>query len=233
MFERPHHQRIATILDSLDPAVLDLNHCYFGGGTAIALRFGEYRESVDLDFLVSDLVGYRALRQNVSSVKGIASLAKKGRAIHQVREVRVDQYGLRTMLEVDGAEVKFEIVLEARLELERPTPSDSICGISTLTMVDLVATKLLANSDRWADDSVFSRDVIDLASMRPARTVMRHATQKAKLAYGASIDTDLKKAVARLKERPGRLDRCLEALKVITPKAVVLKQLKALTPRNK
>jgi hypothetical protein len=42
---------------------LSLRHCYFGGGTAMALRYGEYRESVDIDFLVSDLAGYREMRQ--------------------------------------------------------------------------------------------------------------------------------------------------------------------------
>jgi hypothetical protein len=30
----------------------------FAGGTAIALRYGEYRESVDIDFLGSDLASY-------------------------------------------------------------------------------------------------------------------------------------------------------------------------------
>ncbi|MCW2313780.1 nucleotidyl transferase AbiEii/AbiGii toxin family protein [Rhodoferax antarcticus] len=55
MFERPHHQRIAQVLYALDAQLLRDKHCLFGGGTAIALRYGEYRESVDIDFLVSDL----------------------------------------------------------------------------------------------------------------------------------------------------------------------------------
>ena len=54
-FERPHHQRIAQVLCALNAPLLRDNHCLFGGGTAIALRYGEYRESVDIDFLVSDL----------------------------------------------------------------------------------------------------------------------------------------------------------------------------------
>lgn len=58
MFERPHHQRIALILRALNAPLLRENHCLFGGGTAIALRYGEYRESVDIDFLVSDLTSY-------------------------------------------------------------------------------------------------------------------------------------------------------------------------------
>jgi hypothetical protein len=50
MFNRPHHQRIAKVLESLDADLLKQHNCLFAGGTAIALRYGEYRESVDMDF---------------------------------------------------------------------------------------------------------------------------------------------------------------------------------------
>lgn len=58
MFERLHHQRLAQVLLALDGPLLRENHCLFGGGTAMALRYGEYRESVDLDFPVSDVGSY-------------------------------------------------------------------------------------------------------------------------------------------------------------------------------
>ena len=48
MFTREHHQRIALALESMNDALLWEHNCYFGGGTAIALRHGEYRESVDI-----------------------------------------------------------------------------------------------------------------------------------------------------------------------------------------
>lgn len=73
MFERPHHQRIHEVLLALDAPLLREHRCYFGGGTAIALTLGEYRESVDMDFLVSDLDGYRALRARVfMAIPGVA-----------------------------------------------------------------------------------------------------------------------------------------------------------------
>mgnify|MGYP001431505247 CR=1 FL=1 len=75
MFERPHHQAVAQVLASLDAALLKKNHCYFGGGTAIALRYGEFRESVDIDFLVSDVAGSSALRQGLTGNAGLAALA--------------------------------------------------------------------------------------------------------------------------------------------------------------
>lgn len=37
--------RIASVLEALDAGLLADSRCYFGGGTAIALRYGEYRES--------------------------------------------------------------------------------------------------------------------------------------------------------------------------------------------
>lgn len=55
MFERPLHQRIAAVLNALNGVLLKEHGCLFGGGTVIALRFGEFRESVDIDFLISNL----------------------------------------------------------------------------------------------------------------------------------------------------------------------------------
>jgi hypothetical protein len=55
MFERPRHQKIAKLLRSMDADLLTHAKCYFGGGTAIALKLGEYRESVDVNFLRSDM----------------------------------------------------------------------------------------------------------------------------------------------------------------------------------
>lgn len=78
MFERPFHQNIAWILGLLDSTMLRENACLFGGGTAIALLYGEYRESVDMDFLVSDVTRYRYLRQKLTSSDGIASIVRKG-----------------------------------------------------------------------------------------------------------------------------------------------------------
>jgi hypothetical protein len=65
MYKRSHHKDIAQILNLLNSSLLREHSCYFAGGTAIALRYGEFRESVDMDFLVSDTAGYRNLRQNI------------------------------------------------------------------------------------------------------------------------------------------------------------------------
>ena len=59
MFGRPHHRRIASVLKALNAETLQDNACLFGGGTAMALRLREYRESIDINYLVSEVEGYR------------------------------------------------------------------------------------------------------------------------------------------------------------------------------
>ena len=208
--------------------MLAAHGCYFGGGTAIALTHGEYRESVAIDFLVSDLAGFRGLRQRVTGLGGIAALAHPGATLAQLREVRADQYGIRTVLRVDGVAIKIEIVLEARIVLAAPTPTDQVCGVATLTPLDMAASKLLANSDRWADDSVFSRDVIDLALLQPRGKLLASAIAKTSLAYGDSITADLARAVQQLRDREGRLATCMQALQINLPKALLWQQIRAL-----
>lgn len=214
MFERPHHRHIATLLEALDASLLEANACWFGGGTAITLKYGEFRESVDVDFLVSDVAGYRTLRQRLIGPHGMRALLRAGAAVAQARELRADQYGVRTWLDVAGTVIKLEIVLEGRVALEHPAPSDRICGVACATSLDLATTKLLAISDRWAEDGTHSRDLIDLAMMHLDRETLKRAVAKASLAYGASIERDLAKAIDALKRRPGRLEDCMRALQM-------------------
>lgn len=231
MFEREQHRRVAAVLDALDADLLAGNACLFGGGTAMALRYGEYRESVDIDFLVSDLAGYRTLRQRMAGPGGIRAIVRPGQVLEPSREVRADQYGVRTMLLVDGVQIKFEVVLEARITLEAPGPDDRLCGVATLTPLDMATSKLLANADRWRDDAARSRDLIDLAMMVPAKRLLKLAIEKASAAYGDSIDSALSQAIQDLRDRPHRLDQCMQAMGMTTvPKALLWKRIKALAP---
>jgi len=229
MYKRPHHQQIAHILSTLDGPLLRENNCLFGGGTVITLRYGEYRESIDIDFLVSDIASYRNLRQLLTGSNGIEAIVRTGAVpLVQTREIRADQYGIRTMLQGTDRSIKFEIILEGRIELDAPGSKDEVCGIATLTPLDMATSKLLANSDRWNDDGVFSRDIIDLAMMNPSLTLLRLAVEKAEVAYGQAIRSDLDKAINRLKTSPDLLERCMQAMAMTLPKAVVWSQLRKL-----
>jgi hypothetical protein len=77
LFDREHHRRVLLALQGFNAQLLRDNNCLFGGGSAIALRYGEYRESVDIDFLVSDAEGYGALRQLLTGVDGIAAVMRE------------------------------------------------------------------------------------------------------------------------------------------------------------
>lgn len=229
MFERLHHRRIARVLAALDADLLRQANCLFGGGTAMALRFGEYRESVDMDFLVSDLNSYRRLRQLLTGEAGFAGLLRPdGERFRLAREVRADQYGIRTALLVDDLPVKFEVVLEGRFELAAASGKDRVCGVSTLTPLDMATSKLLANADRWSDDGVFSRDVIDLAMQNLSLPLLRQALLKARGAYGEAVARDLERAIERLQNRPGWLERCMQVMAIKLPKAALWSKIRAL-----
>jgi len=227
MFKRPHHQRIARILAALDADLLRRHGCLFGGGTCIVLRHGEYRESVDIDFLVSDATGYRELRQLLTGDRGINAITRHGAIpLIAMREIRADQYGIRTLLQIDAQPIKLEIVREARINLTPPGSHDVLCDVSTLTTTDLAASKLLANSDRYADDGVFNRDLIDLAMMEAKSAALHQALSTAEAAYGQAIRRDLAKAIERIKARPGWLARCMQAMAMDMPEAFLWEKIR-------
>ena len=221
MFTRPHHQRIAKVLESLDADLLKRHNCLFAGGTAIALGYGEYRESVDIDFLVSDLASYRYLRNSVRE-QGLQALMKSTDASQlQTSDIRIDQYGIRTKVFIEGKPIKFEIVLEGRIGLAKPGKKDSVLGVATLTKLDMAASKLLANSDRGLDRGVHCRDVIDLSMLNLTKTKFAEAATKSNAAYGEAVLKDLSKVIDRLGEANGLLERCMKAMDISVPRALL------------
>lgn len=212
------------MLARLDGALLAEHSCWFGGGTAIALSCGEYRESVDIDFLVSDPAAYRALRQLVRT-RGLAALA--GGELDLVRAARVDNYGIRAAVRAGDVSIKFEIIQEGRIDLETPSAQQVICGVRVLTRTDQVASKLLALDDRWADPSTFSRDLVDLAMMVPTSEELAAGAEKAVAAYGATVGASVRDAVDQLRRRPQRLDECLRALTMQATRAEVWQSIRA------
>ena len=90
MFRRDHHVRIATVLQALEAGFLSDCACYFGGGTAIALSHAEFRESVDIDFMISDQAGFRELRLALTGKKGISAITKRDSAVMSARDIRPD-----------------------------------------------------------------------------------------------------------------------------------------------
>lgn len=209
MFRRPHHNAIATVLAALDDRLLLEAECYFGGGTAIVLALHEYRESVDIAFFCSSQEGYRLLRSTIFD-RGLDGLLKPGAEIAALRDMRTDQYGMRTQIGIGNTKVRFEIVREARIPISGAF--DPALGVPVLSREDMYCEKLLANADHHADHSVLNRDIIDL-SMMVSRLgpIPDAAWSRAKGAYGETVVKAYDKAVQAIRD-PRRLQTCMTGM---------------------
>lgn len=206
----------------MDPDFLRAAACCFGGGTCLALVLGEYRESVDIDFLCAAPEGYRAIRSTVSAESLGAPFKVQPRLL---REVRADRYGIRTILDVEGVRIRFEVVLEGRIPLR--CEAVDLLPVPVLARSDLFAEKLLANSDHWADRSTFARDVLDLLVMSAHwGPIPAEAIGIADKAYGPAAQTAFERATQALADDPAYLARCFDALSVSSEaQAMVQKRL--------
>lgn len=214
-FRRPHHNAVLTVLNSLDGELLKRAECFFGGETAIVLSLDEYRESVDIDFLCWSQEGYRMLREAVWTREFLGLAKSTGKSIGRVstlRDMRADQYGIRTFVQVDDTRIKFEIVREGRIDLSGQM--DERYGVPVLSRSDMFAEKLLANADRWPDKAVYSRDIIDLSMMIAAwGDVPAAAWQKARDAYGETVTSAYSRAVALIQDREW-LHTCMDGMQM-------------------
>jgi hypothetical protein len=214
-FARSGHQQVHAMLSRMDSAFLANARCFFAGGTRIVLELGEYRESRDIDFLCSDRDGYRLLRESVSWTSLGPILAPE---LSLAREVRADQYGIRTFIEHDEIKMKFEIVREARIEID----GETIAGIpvACLTRRHCFAEKFLANADRGLDASTLSRDIVDLAFMIEgwSRQDADAGMAMAKMAYGSTVLHSLAAVTRKMREDKIYRNRCVDGLAISEPK---------------
>ncbi len=217
MFERELHQKFLNVLNQLKANFLLECGAYFGGGTLVSLNHGEYRLSKDIDFLCSTGTGYRLLRQKIAENQYNA-LFKTQNNLDLPGEIKADQYGVRFAIIVDETLIKFEIIMEGRIELGEPDyPSWS--PVPCLNEIDSFAEKLLANSDRWNDSSVESRDLIDLSVQRLKSPIPREAIEKAETAY--PVIEPLKKAISFFQNNPNYRDKCFTALRIVEPSKII------------
>jgi hypothetical protein len=205
-----HHNTIITILQSLNSDILRKGSAYFGGGTLLALDFGEYRWSKDIDFISPvGASGYKYLRTIVFD-GGYEALFSDLNSI-QIGRATTDQYGIRMIVMVDNLPIKTEIIAESRFQLEPPRYTE-FSSVPCLSLIDCFTSKLLANSDRYMDDSVESRDLIDLAILRLQSAIPQESIDKAEKAY--EVIRPLKIAVKRFQERPDYRDKCFLSLQI-------------------
>jgi hypothetical protein len=214
-FRVQHHNKILTILQSLNADVLEKGSAYFGDGTLISLDFGEYRLSQDVDFIAPAInapdspSGYRYLRSIIYD--GGYSALFRDLSHLQIGRGTTDQYGIRMLVLVEGTPIKTEIIAEVRFKPSAPRyPSWS--PVACLSLSDCFTSKLLANSDRYLDDSVGSRDLIDLAILRLQSAIPEESIQNAENAY--EVIRPLQKAIARFQERKDYRNKCFSGLQI-------------------
>jgi hypothetical protein len=222
-FRRPHHRAIARALRAFDPEFLLRAGCFFGGGTQLAMGYGEYRESRDIDFLCSRRSGVRALREEVTN-RSLGAVLR--RPLELVRDVRTDRDGIRTFLLAGDTRLKFEIVFEGRIDLDGDLDAD--LGVPVLRPEHAVAEKLLANADRGLDESTLARDLIDLAfaAVRFGKPTFEAGLSLAEGAYGAAARRYLAASLEAFKQR-SRASQCIRSL-AVDDTATLRKGLRAL-----
>ncbi|MBT2143281.1 MULTISPECIES: nucleotidyl transferase AbiEii/AbiGii toxin family protein [unclassified Rhodanobacter] len=209
MFERPRHQKVAKLLRSMDGELLTQAKCYFGGGTAITLKLGEYRESVDINFLCSDKDGYRLLRNAITPPTLGAALRSP---VKHLRDVRTQRDKISTFLEVDGVPVRVEFVLEGRIAIDGALDPD--LGVPVLARDGMYAEKLLANADPGplTDEPRPDRLGYHDPGVGP---IPPGALKKAEGAYGRSTYDHFDRGLEQLRDDRYR-DECLKAM-AMTP----------------
>jgi len=206
---KPHHRAVAAILSAMNVPFLERARCYFGGGTCVALLLDEFRESRDIDFLCSSRDGFRQLRETVTEGSLGRILRRK---VPLAREVRADRDGIRTFIAAGDMRIKFEIVLEARIDLK--SGPDRFFGVPVLDLECLSAEKFLANADRGLDESAKSRDVIDLAFLAAQHGVktLEPGMRLAETAYGSAIRRYLELVLAKFAADSRYASACARSL---------------------
>lgn len=209
-YERPQHNNILQLLNGMDGSLLTHCQSYFGGGTAIVLQNGEYRLSLDVDFLCADIDGYRELRSIAVAEGGVEALF--GPTVEVKREFRADQYGIRGIIVLDGQATKVEFVRESRTHLEGTF--DEFLGVPVLSIESQFAEKLMANADRCLDRAVAYRDAIDLGYLvTAAGEIPAEAAARAEKAYGTEITKKMRQ-VLEILGQPAERVRAAETLQM-------------------
>lgn len=210
-YRRLHHRLVGRALRKLDAGFLARAECYFGGGTMLAMTLGEYRESRDMGFLCSSRNGFRSLRETVTN-RSLGAIFRQ--SVDLARDVRADRDGIRTFLKIDEVPIKFEIILEARIDLEGEV--DETLGVPTLSRECAIAEKFLANADRGRDESTLSRDLVDLSfvAVHANRLQLEKGLEIAEQAYGTAIRKSLRSSLDSFKGNRSRANAHIRSLGV-------------------
>lgn len=184
-FKINHHIVIESALKKFNADFFFNNNILFGGGTRIALDLGEFRKSIDIDFLCPNKASYRAVRENVTNVS-LGCLVKED--FDYVREISCTRDAVRAMFKFGGAILKLEFVCFDNYEIS-PEKNDSF-PVPYLDRESCFYTKLLANSDRCMAHPY--KDIVDILAMCDQwGGIPKLSITKAESHYGVAVVRDL------------------------------------------
>jgi hypothetical protein len=101
----------------------------------------------------------------------------------------------------------------------QPT-SAAVPGASTESIQSIFMDELTSGAEEI---------VADVVTYYQKSFFLKNAIEKAQMAYGDSIVRDLNKSIDNLKSRTDWLDRCMLAMEIDTPKALIWKNLQRLS----
>ena len=222
MFDHNHHKTILDILTALDVDLLVRCNAYFGGGTLLAMLYGEYRWSQDIDLMCPvQSGGYKILRESIYE-NSYKALFPGDKPFELRREIQADLYGVRFPIHYQGHNIKFEIVADERIQFDPPVFYDW-CPVPCLSLVDCFSEKLLANVDRGKDRSILSRDIIDLAFLRMNfGEIPAAAFEKTQEAYGNVIVKALVSSLRDFQDDSQYRRKCVETLQIDSENHIAL-----------
>lgn len=193
----PYRHRIAKVLLGLDGQWLDRAHCYLGGGAALMLQMGGYRETRGIDFFCGTRAGFRMLRNAVAR-PGLGGLLKA--TAFDVCGVHCSQNKIEVFFAVDGLPVR--VMFMCAQPVTGLRVSDLLFDVPLLSRKDMYVSKLLANTDRGVDHAGHHRDLIDLAMMVKAwGPVPQAAWREATLMYGGEVARSLATVCGLISDR--------------------------------
>jgi hypothetical protein len=197
--------RLAPLLEALDADLLEEAGCVLGGGAAVALSLGAYREVGGVRVLCASAEGYRVLKARLHEA-GLDALLRVPGSLKALRAPRADPWGVLAAVEVEGRPVRVELARE--LGLGPGSARHPELGVPVLGRVDLFCERLLSNADRWANPASLGRDAIDLLVMTGAwGPIPEAAWAKAWAIGGDLVEHAHAQAMAGLSD-PAQLARC-------------------------
>lgn len=195
-FKIEHHKIIESALENFNADLLYEKNILFGGGTRIALDLGEFRKSVDIDFLCPNKDSYRAVRESVTSAS-LGALVKED--FHYVREILFTRDAVRAMFLFRGARLKLEFVCFDNYQIT-PVLDDKF-PVPYINPESCFYTKLLANSDRCMAHPY--KDIVDILAMCDAwGDIPTSSIDGAMSHYGQSVIRDLKRSLDDILAKP-------------------------------